>query len=419
MSLRVRIVGIALSSACLAWGAPAKTAEITYSKDVAPIIYNKCATCHRAGEIAAMSLLNYGETRPWAKSIKQAVVGKVMPPWFADPNVGHFSNDARLPQSEIDTIAKWVDNGAPEGNKADLPPAPKFVEGWVLGKPDVVIEMPEEFDVPAEGVIPYKYFTAKTNFTEDKWVRGIEIRAGARSVVHHIILSLREPDSAAAPRAAATSEAGDVRRGRSVQLAGTAPGLQPKLFPEGVARKIKAGSDIVFQMHYTPNGKVTKDKSYVGLFFSKEPPTRLSGGGGIMNFRFKIPAGDPNYEVTSTWTAPEDVQLTGMMPHMHVRGKDFKYTAVFPDGHSEVVLNVPHYDFNWQLHYTLAEPKFLPKGTRIECVAHYDNSPNNKFNPNPNKDVTWGDQTFDEMMIGYFDYLPVKQDAKVQAAAKE
>jgi hypothetical protein len=413
MSLRFRIVGIALSAACLSFAAPAKTAEITYSKDVAPILFNKCAGCHRAGEIAPMSLLNYSETRPWAKSIRQAVVGKVMPPWFADPNVGHFKNDARLPQSEIGTIVKWVDAGAPEGNKADLPPAPKFVEGWVLGKPDVVIEMPEEFDVPAEGVIPYKYFTAHTNFTEDKWVRGVEIRAGQRSVVHHIILSLQQPGAAPS-----TGEAGDVRGGRRVQLAGTAPGLQPTWYPEGIARQIKAGSDIVFQMHYTPNGKAVKDKSYVGLFFSKEPPTRVSGGGGIMNFRFKIPPGDPDYAVESTWTAPEDVELTGMMPHMHMRGKDFKYTAVFPDGHSEVVLNVPHYNFNWQLHYTLAEPKFLPKGTRIDCVAHYDNSANNKSNPDPTKVVSWGDQTFDEMMIGYFDYLPVKQPAQVHTAAK-
>jgi len=410
MTLRARIAGLAVSAACIAFGASTKS-EITYSKDVAPIIYNKCATCHRAGEIGPMSLLNYGETRPWAKSIKQAVVGKVMPPWFADPNVGHFSNDARLPQSEIDTIAKWVDNGAPEGNKADLPPAPKFVEGWVLGKPDVVIEMPESFEVPAEGVIPYKYFTAKTDFTEDKWVRGVEIRAGQRSVVHHIILSLREPGGPSA-----TGAAGDVRTGRSVQLAGTAPGLQPKMYREGVARLIKAGSEIVFQMHYTPNGKATKDKSYVGLFFAKEPPTQLSGGGSAMNFRFKIPAGEANHEVKSTWTAPEDVDLTGMTPHMHVRGKDFKYIAIYPDGREEVLLNVPKYDFNWQLHYTLAEPKFLPKGTRIDCIAHYDNSTNNKYNPDPKKDVTWGDQTFEEMMIGFFDYIP-RRPAKVQSAA--
>ncbi len=348
-----------------------------------------------------------------------SVMAKVMPPWFADPNVGHFKNDARLPQSEIDTIVKWVDAGAPEGNKADLPLAPKFVEGWVLGKPDVVIEMPEAFEVPAEGVIPYKYFTAHTNFTEDKWVRGVEIRAGQRSVVHHVILMLREPDGAPSTGEAGRRTVASSAGGRSVQLAGTAPGLQPTWYPEGIARQIKAGSDIVFQMHYTPNGKAVKDKSYVGLFFSKDPPTRVSGGGGIMNFRFKIPAGDPSFEVESTWTAPEDVELTGMMPHMHMRGKDFKYTAVFPDGHSEVVLNVPHYNFNWQLHYTLAEPKLLPKGTRIDCVAHYDNSPNNKSNPDPTKLVSWGDQTFDEMMIGYFDYLPVKQpNAKAQTAAR-
>jgi hypothetical protein len=274
-----------------------------------------------------------------------------------------------------------------------MPPAPHFTEGWVLGKPDLIVEMPEAYQVPAEGVIPYQYFTAHSGLTEDKYVRGIEIRAGNRAVVHHIILSLREPGSS-----------GDTRRGGQTGLGGTAPGLQPKFFPNGIGRMIKAGSDIVFQMHYTPNGKATSDRSYVGLYFSKEPPREISRSVGVMNFRFQIPAGDPNYEVTSTWTAPEDILFRGMMPHMHVRGKDFKFTATYPDGRSEVLLNVPHYDFNWQLNYTLADPIHMPKGTRIDCLAHYDNSPNNKYNPDPNKVVRWGDQTFEEMMIGFFDY---------------
>jgi hypothetical protein len=369
----------------------------TFSKDVAPILYKNCTTCHRPGEIAPMSLLSYKEARPWAKSIKEAVAGRVMPPWFADASMGHFSNDTRLKQADVDTIVHWVDAGSPEGNPAEAPAAPKYVEGWVLGTPDAIIQMPEAYDVPAEGVIPYKYFTANTNFTEDKWIRGVEIRPGNRAVVHHIILNLREPG--------ASSQGGLSPGG---QLAGTAPGLQPAFYREGVARQIKAGSQIVFQMHYTPNGKATTDRSYVGLYFAKEPPKEIVKGGAIINFGFKIPAGDPNYEVRSTWTAPEDLMLTGMTPHMHVRGKDFKFTAYYPDGRSEVLLNVPHYDFNWQLHYSLAEPMHVAKGTRIECVAHYDNSVNNRFNPNPNIDVKWGDQTFEEMMIGFFDYLPEK-----------
>jgi hypothetical protein len=296
--------------------------------------------------------------------------------------------------------AAVLDAGAPEGNVADLPATPKFVEGWALGKPDEVIEMPVAFDVPAEGVIPYKYFTAPTNFTEDKWIRGMEIRAGKPGVVHHIIMSVREPGTAANTGAAG--------------LGGTAPGLQPTFYRDGVAKQIKAGSQLVFQVHYTPNGTATTDKSYVGLYFSKEPPRLISKSVGVMNLKFKIPAGDPSYEVRSTWTATEDIVLNGMMPHMHLRGKDFQYTVVYPDGRSEIILNVPRYDFNWQLGYTLQDPLHLPKGTRIDCVAHFDNSPNNKFNPDPAKEVRWGDQTFEEMMIGFFDYT---QERKLQATA--
>ncbi|MBZ5606584.1 MAG: hypothetical protein LAO79_30205, partial [Acidobacteriia bacterium] len=322
----------------------------------------------------------------------------------ADPQYGHFLNDTRLAQADLDAIVKWVDAGAPQGNAADLPPAPTFTEGWVLGKPDVVIEMPETFEIPAEGVIPYKYFTAPTNFTEDKWIRGVEIRPGNRAVVHHIILNLRDAGKADGPPAAAMQG-----------LGGTAPGLQPTFYPEGVAKKIKAGSSIVFQMHYTPNGKATTDKSYVGLYFAKEPPKEQMFGHMILNFNFRIPAGDPNYEVRSTWTVPEDILVQSMMPHMHLRGKDFKYIAVYPDGREEVLLNVPHYDFAWQLSYKPVSVH-LPKGTKIQCIAHFDNSPNNRFNPDPSKDIRWGDQTFEEMMIGFFDYT--RDDNKLTASAK-
>jgi hypothetical protein len=409
MSFQARssIFGAVLIAAGTLSAADTGKSNPTFSKDVAPILYKNCTTCHRPGEIAPMSLLSYKEARPWAKSIKEAVAGRVMPPWFADASYGHFANDTRLPQADVDTIVHWVDAGSPEGNPAEMPVAPKYVEGWVLGKPDVVIQMPESYDVPAEGVIPYKYFTADTNFTEDKWIRGVEIRPGNRAVVHHIILTLRE----------AGGTEGQGGAGAGAQLAGTAPGLQPAFYREGVAKQIKAGSKIVFQMHYTPNGKATTDRSYVGLYFAKEPPREVAKGGAIINFNFKIPAGDSNYEVRSTWSAPEDLLLTGMTPHMHVRGKDFKFTAYYPDGSSEVLLNVPHYDFNWQLHYSLAKPQHMPKGTRIECVAHYDNSVNNRFNPNPKIEVHWGDQTFEEMMIGFFDYLPEKTAANPAVAA--
>ncbi len=366
---------------------------VTYAKDVAPILFKNCSGCHRPGENTPMSLLSYQDTRPWAKAIKDGVVTRKRPPWFAEPNIGHFANDWRLSQAEIDTIGKWADAGAPQGNAADMPPTPKYTEGWVLGEPDVVIQMPASYDVPAEGVIPYKYFTAPTGFTEDKWIRGIEVRPGNRKVVHHIILNLREPGTG----------------GRLGSLGGTAPGLQPSLYREGSARLVKAGAEIQFQMHYTPNGTAASDRSYVGIYFAKEPPTIVAKSTGIMNTSFRIPPGDGNFEVKSTWTAPEDVILTGMMPHMHLRGKDFKYTVIYPDGRTEVLLSVPRYDFNWQLHYTLQDPLTVPKGSKVEVSAHYDNSPGNKFNPDPGKEVRWGDQTFEEMMIGYLDYQPIKK----------
>jgi hypothetical protein len=409
---RVRgILALAVLAAGAVMAADTSKSTPTFSKDVAPILYNNCTTCHRPGEIAPMSLLDYKAARPWAKSIKQAVASRVMPPWFADPAVGHWANDTRLKLEDVDTIVKWVDAGAPEGNSADLPPAPKYVKGWVMGKPDMVVEMAEAYQLPANGVIPYQYITVDPKLTEDKWVRGVEIRAGNRQVVHHIIVGVQDPG--------ARANFLGIGVGNGAQLGGTAPGLQPKFYPEGVAKQLKAGSKLVFQMHYTPNGKATSDKSYIGLYFSKQPPTKIARGAVAVNLLFKIPPGDPNYEVKSQWTAPADVVLTNFTPHMHLRGKDFKYTAYFPDGHSEVLLNVPHYDFNWQLRYEAADPIHIPKGTRIECVAHYDNSTNNKFNPDPEKMVRWGDQTFEEMMVGFLEWMPDRQRASVSGPLEQ
>ena len=405
----------ALGFAALIAAGSAQAGAPTYSKDIAPILFKNCAHCHRPGEGAPMSLLSYKETRPWSKAIRQAVATKKMPPWLADPNHGKFANDRRLAQNDVDAILKWVDNGSPEGNPADMPPAPKFVTGWQLGEPDLVIKMPVAFEVPAEGVIPYKYFTAPTNFSEDKYLRAVEIRAQNPAVVHHIIMSIREPG--AGPDRGAASDAAETRSGRRVQLAGTAPGLQPTTFPAGVTKLLKAGSELVFQMHYTTNGKAATDQSYVGLYFADGPGKVISQTAGAMNVALRIPAGDPNHEVRSSWTAKEDVLLYSMMPHMHVRGKDFKYTAVYPDGRSEVLLNVPRYDFNWQLGYQLENPILLPKGTRLECVAHYDNSPNNKYNPDPTKEVRWGDQTWEEMMIGWFSYFVPPKEAPLTSGS--
>ena len=386
-------------------------ARVTFTRDVAPILYNRCVECHRAGEIAPMALITYNETRPWAKSIKQKVVDRSMPPWLASPENTHFKNNRRLSQKEIDTITAWVDAGAPKGDDADLPVPPKFEEGWAIGKPDAIIYLDQEMAVPAEGVIPYKYLTVQTNFNEDKWVQAAEIRAGNRKVVHHVIVFVQEPG-------AKNDQAVEGRGSRGVKLCGFAPGEQPKVFPPGTGRLIKKGSKLTFQMHYTPNGEATTDRSYIGLVFSKTPVQKIALTGTATNARFVIPPGDGNYEVRSSWTAPDDVRIIDLMPHMHVRGKDFTYTAVYPDGRSEVVLQIPKYDFNWQLLYQFKDPLFLPKGARLDCVAHFDNSARNKYNPDPTREVRWGDQTWEEMMIGWFDYILEKENLAERANGK-
>ena len=397
------VIGVAASGS--------SNGKMTFTRDVAPIFYNRCVECHRPGEIAPMSLMTYNEARPWARSIKEKVVGRTMPPWLADPSYGHFENDRRLSQKEIDTISAWVDAGAPKGDDKDLPALPKFEQGWTLGKPDLVISLQEDVPVPADGVVPYKYFSVPTNFKEDRWVQAAEIRPGNRKVVHHIIVFVQEPGDKK------TGGEGD-GTARGFKLAGFAPGEQPKVFPKGTAKLIKAGSVLNFQMHYTPNGQPATDRSYIGLFFSKGPVEKKVLTGTATNAKFVIPPGDGNYEVKSSWTAKEDVRIVDLMPHMHLRGKDFTYTAVYPDGHSEVVLQVPKYDFNWQLLYRFKQPLFLPKGARLDCVAHFDNSSKNKYNPDPTKEVRWGPQTWEEMMIGWFDYVVDGENLVQRAGTK-
>jgi hypothetical protein len=401
----LRLFAIPIAATLTLAAASKEKSSPTYTKDVAPILNNRCVECHRPGEVAPMPLLSYKQVRPWAAAIKEKVLTRTMPPWLADPHYGQFKNDRRMTQPEIDTIARWADGGAPEGKPRDLPRLPEFVEGWSIGKPDVVVSLLEEVDVPAEGVVPYKYYKVPSNFMEDKWVEAAEIRAGDRSLVHHVIVFIQEPAPA---KPAADNGVKDNL------LVGFAPGEQPKVFPPGTAKLVKAGSTFLFQMHYTPNGKAGKDKTYVGLRFAKAPVTNRVLTGRAMTTTFAIPPGDPNYEVKSSWTAKQDTRIRGFMPHMHLRGKDFAYTAVYPDGRSEVLLSVPRYDFNWQLVYELKEPLFLPKGSRLDCVAHFDNSPNNKYNPDPAKTVKWGDQTWEEMMIGWFDLTLESQSMVAQ-----
>jgi hypothetical protein len=378
---------LGLPSAALAADAP-----VTFTKDVAPILYKSCVECHRPTMFAPMSLMTFEDARPWARAIKQRVTARTMPPWGADPAHGTFKNDPRLSDGDVETIAKWVDAGAPKGDDKDMPAAPQLVEGWTIGKPDAIFTMDEEFTIPPTGAIPYKYFRVPTNLTEDKWIQAIEIKPGARAQVHHVIAFTQPAGSPLKPG----GELGPTNIG------GVTPNKPGLVFEPGIARLLRGNSDIVMQIHYTTNGTETKDRTTVGIIYAKQPPTRLAAGGMAINPRFLIPANDGNAEVKATATLSRDTTLTAMTPHMHVRGKDMTYIAHYPDGTSETLLSVPKWDFNWQITYMLATPKVLPKGTALEVIAHYDNSANNKFNPDPSKDVRWGDQTWEEMMIGFY-----------------
>jgi hypothetical protein len=355
-----------------------------------------------------MPFLSYEETRPFAAAIREAVATKKMPPWGADPAHGKFSNDPTLSIDERDTLLAWADAKAPAGKREDAPPPRQFVEGWNIGQPDMVIAMPKAYDVPASGTIEYTRFILPLNFTEDRWVSAVEVRPGNRTVVHHVIAFLREPGSSwlkGAPVGEPIVKVAKSDAGPRSALGGYAPGVPQRPGVPGRALRVKAGSELVLEMHYTPNGKAATDLTKVGIIFAKEPPVEISGGFGALDNKFVIPAGAEAHEVKSKWTAPREVRLTTLTPHMHLRGKDFQYVAKYPTGESEVLLHVPKYDFNWQHTYVLAQPKVLPAGTVIECTAHFDNSPNNKFNPDPKATVRWGDQSWEEMMIGFGAYV--------------
>jgi hypothetical protein len=387
-----------------------RAAPVTFSKDVLPVLQKSCQGCHRPGEAAPFSLLTYEESRPWAKAMKEAVLLRKMPPWFADPHLGKFSNDRSLSQRDIDTLVAWSDQGAPQGDPKDAPAPLQFLEGWRIPKPDVVIEMPNDFKVPASGTLGLQHIVVASGFTEDRWVQCAEVRPGNPALVHHIVVFTREPGSkwlSDAKPGVAFDPAKKHKRKKDdgvpgEGVAGYTPGAFPMQLPPGQAILIKAGSDIVFQMHYTTNGKAGTDRSKLGLVFAPGPPKQRVSSLAAYNDDLKIPAGDPNYRVDSVFDLGAEVQLTGMQPHMHYRGKDFEFRVIYPNGETETLLRVLNYNFNWQLSYSLAKPIVLPKGTRIQCTAHFDNSANNPNNPDPGKEVSWGDQSSDEMMIGFF-----------------
>ena len=362
--------------------------EITFAKHVSRILQKNCADCHHPGTAAPFSLLTYEDARNWSGMIRETVVERRMPPWSADPRFGHWANDLRMSDEDIDTMVAWIDSGTPLGDPADLPAPHEYTEGWQLGKPDIVFTMPTEFRVPAQGTVEYQYFVTPTDFKEDVWVQASEARPGNWNAVHHIIVYVREK--------------GSTRKQGLPAVCGFAPGEEPMTLPPGIGFKVPAGAELIWQLHYTPTGKVEHDRSEVGIYLCKEPPQREVKGGGAVNVRFTIPPGAENHEVVSEATISKDVELISLMPHLHLRGRDFKYTAQYPDGRQEVLLSVPNYDFNWQHRYQLAKPLPLPAGTKIHCVAHFDNSVHNPANPDPTKPVRWGDQSWEEMMIGFF-----------------
>jgi hypothetical protein len=403
-------VGVVLS-ATPAQYAPANVKGVpTFTKDVAPVLYENCTSCHRPGEIAPMSLLTYEEARPWAKAIRDEVSEGHMPPWHAEAPHGTFLNERRLTEAQKDVLVRWASNGAPKGDPKDLPPAPEYATGWSIGKPDAVFEMQEDYKIPADGVVNYEYFYIPTNFTEPKFVQAIEVRPGTRSVVHHVLVYYRaRPDQQRTPvlrlnedqmrTPARTPGTRAPRRELGPQrlLATYAPGTQPQTFRPGTALRLEAGGVLELQMHYTTNGEAASDRTKIGLVFSKEASPREVRPSHFFNGTLSLPAGAADVRVDADVSFVADATLWGIFPHTHLRGKKWSYVLELPDGTKKTILDVPRYDFNWQTYYLFKEPLHIPKGSRIVSSAWYDNSAKNPANPDPTMAVTWGDQTWEEM----------------------
>jgi hypothetical protein len=403
-----------LLSLCLLTAGAALGRETAFS-DVQPILERRCAGCHRSGEIGPMPLTTYQEARPWAKAIREAVLGGAMPPWHADAETSRrIANSRLMPKEEIRAIADWVDAGAKEGTPVRRNAAPPEESGWRLGKPDLVIRVPG-YPVPARGAVQYTFLVTPADLPADAWIAAAEWKIDRRTHVHHMNAFIRPPGSsyiAAAPRnefyvASRTERAARRDTEREVDrrelLIGYEPGYRPIPWGEGRAKLLRKGSDIVFEMHYNTNGTPVVDYSELGLYFLKRAPRERVLSVAPADSKFAIPPGDANFRSESTATFTSEVKLISMQPHMHLRGKSFAITAAYPDGRSDILLRVPAYDFNWQTTYFLAQPLVLPAGTRLECVAHFDNSPNNRHNPDPAKTVTWGDQSWEEMAIGFLE----------------
>ncbi len=380
-------------------GAPA----VTYHNRISRIVQNNCLECHRSGGVGPFSLATFEEVGSHAGMIRKQVARGAMPPWFAAPpeagEASHWRNDRSLAPADKADLLAWIAGDRPLGNPAEAPLPRGFPAGWVIGKPDLVLQLPRAVAIKAEGVMPYQILRVETSFAEDKWVQAYEVQPTAREIVHHVIIKVHPKGS----RAAAGAE-GDVASEREGYFAAYVPGNGHAVFPPGFAKKIPAGSTVSFQMHYTPNGKATTDQTKLGLIFAAEPPRHVIHVAGVANARLRIPPGADNHAETAGLTLPFATTLLGFMPHMHVRGKAARYEVILPGGARRTLLDVPRYDFNWQLPYHFAEPPTFPRGSRIVYTAWYDNSAGNPANPDPAKLVRWGPQTFDEMMLGYVEY---------------
>jgi len=428
LSWSVLVAGMAVPAAAQSAAPP------TFSKDIAPVLYRACVSCHRSGGVAPMSLVTYQDARPWAKAIKQQVGARQMPPWGADPQHGKFKNDRSLSETEIRAIAAWADQGAPRGNDADLPAAPAFAEGWSLREPDLVIEMPVDFEVPAEGQVDVIDFYVKAPITEDVFVKALEIRPGAPQSVHHagvyvidslppgaslingrVISAEGKPMSRRDIAAALGRQSG---RGENDKLLSFVPGRGYEEYQLGAGQRIKAGSYIDFYMHYQPTGVPVKDRTRIGLYLAKRggevthqiyhgleaagPTSYIVDGKelGKLNSDDELPPIPPyvdDWTVVSVHAITEPITLHGLTPHLHLRGKSMKYTLILPDGREEILLNVPRYDFNWQVYYELESPKRIPSGSKVIVTTLFDNSLKNRYNPAPQNPVYWSDQSWDEM----------------------
>jgi peroxiredoxin len=383
---------------------PRANAPVTYGNQISRLVEQRCVECHRKGEIAPFELTSYEDVAGWAETMLEVVEQNRMPPWHADPAHGTFANDRSLTDDEKELLRQWVRDGAPRGDMQHVAEPRPFVEGWRLPvEPDLVVPMADEpFEVPAEGEVRYQYFKVDPQFTEDKYVRMAEVIPGDRQVVHHVLVLVKPPG-------------GEKLDELSHWVAAYVPGSGFGTYPAGMAKKIPAGSELLFQVHYTPVGTKRTDLCKVGFVFADPAEvTDVVITRAAAQHRLKIPPHAADHQVQAAYPprggSPVDVRLLALMPHMHLRGKSFRYEAHLPDGTTTTLLDVPAYDFNWQTRYVLAEPLTLPKGTTIRCVAAFDNSEQNVWNPDPTKEVNWGDQTWEEMMIGYFDVaVPIEQ----------